>query len=186
MSPFPIPDYVECEPISDWHADVSIQLGELIECGFVDWDAESWAWDAYDAAQKARFEKKFNRRYFFREISITPPGAWKMLLLEKLDEVMPKYKPVYKALADGADLFSEFDEHGKRRNIDYDFPQTALDESNEDYAATGYDHVYETVRVGDWMQKIAQLKSYNDVDAMLLDECQPLFSCLASVSFNAR
>ena len=35
---------IEMDDWRDWHAVSTIQLGQLVEYGFVSWD-ESWAWD---------------------------------------------------------------------------------------------------------------------------------------------
>lgn len=167
----------------DWHAISSIQLGHLVEYGFVTWD-ESWDWDWYDEEQRDRWQKLFEGRYWWREISITPPGRWKQQLLQKLNEAMPKYKPLYKMAADGLDPLQVSNEYGKSRDIFSEFPQTMLS-GNSDYASTGNDRQYERVTEGDIMEKFAVMETFRTIDQMLLDEVEPLFSCLFTVNVNS-
>ena len=63
---------IEMDEWRDWHAISTIQLGQLVEYGFITWD-ESWAWDWYDEEQRDRWQSLFEGRYWWREISIVPP-----------------------------------------------------------------------------------------------------------------
>ena len=152
---------IEMDEWRDWHA---IQLGQLVEYGFVSWD-ESWAWDWYDEEQRDRWQSLFEGRYWWREIAIVPPGRWKQQLLQKLNEAMPKYKPLYKMAADGLDPLQASNEYGKSRDIFSEFPQTMLS--------------------GDIMGKFAAMEKFRTVDQMLLDEVEPLFSCLFTTNVNS-
>ena len=181
-----LPEYEDMPQRNDYHAVVSIELGELIEDGWVDWMDETWHWDAYDDEQYKRVCQKFDNHYYHREIGILPPGAWKKEILRKFNEIMPKYKPVYKALADGQDILSIGGEYGKDRTVYSDFPATQLKTEHQDYASNATDRQYEHVQTGDWMEQMMRLKSYNDVDMMILDEMDSMFSSLLSVSFNGR
>lgn len=172
----------------DFHSVYSIQLCELIKDGFIDFNDETWDFDSYqrfkgDREQRDRLWKKFKRRFYWREIGIIPPGQWKWELLRKLDEIMPKYKPAYKALDEGTDIFRHYGEYGKSRNIYSEFPQTMLGD-NEDYASNGMDREYEEVYLGDWMEQMAKLKNYDDVDVMILKELETMFSCMFTVNVN--
>lgn len=173
------------EPTPDFHATISIQLGELIQAGLFDWENdESLVWDYYDEAQYKRVCKKIVDRYYFRELGIVPYRQWKMAYMRKMNEIMPKYKQTYQFLSDGADTLSTADEYGKSRDIFSDFPATILGD-NQDYASTGNDRQHETVYRGDWIAKVGELfNSYNDIDVCILNEIEPLFSCLMSVSVN--
>lgn len=174
---------IEMDEWRDWHAITSIQLGQLVEYGFISWD-ESWAWDWYDEEQRDRWQKLFEGRYWWREISIVPPGRWKQQLLQKLNECMPKYKPLYELAAQGLDPLQVSNEYGKSRDIFSEFPQTMLS-GNSDYASTGNDRQYERVTEGDIMEKFAAMEKFRTVDQMLLDEVEPLFSCLFTVNANS-
>ena len=166
----------------DFHAVVSVTLGELIEGKFVDWAEPSWHWDAYDGAQYARVCAKFNNHYWDREIGVLPPGSWKREVLRKFNEIMPKYKPIYKALADGADIMQASGTYGKHRDVYSDFPATQLKSDNQDYASNATDRQYEDITEGDWMEKMASLRNYDDVDYMIIKEMDSMFSSLFTVS----
>lgn len=168
---------------NDWHSAVTISLGELIEGGFIDWDSPSWAWDSYSPEQAVRLEDKFEARYYWREIAIVPPGQWKHQLIRKLNEIMPKYKILYKLIDEGLNVLQESDTWHKGRRIGSDFPQTML-AGNQDYASDGTDEEYETVVNGSVMDKLQQFQSYNDVDVMILNDLEVLFSCLFTVNIN--
>ena len=178
----PIDEYNFVE-IPEYHAVFSIQLCELINDGWIDFSSEDWDFDYYDIEQRNRLWKKFERRFYWREIGIMPPGQWKWELLRKLDEIMPKYKPAYEALKNGQNIFQYYGEYGKRRNIYSDFPQTQLG-NNEDYASNGTDTEHEEIYLGDWMQQLANLKNYNDVDVCILNELETFFSCMFTVNVN--
>lgn len=167
----------------EYHAVYSIQLCELINDGWIDFDDESWDFDYYDEAQRNRLWYKFKRRFYWREIGIMPPGQWKWELLRKLDEIMPKYKPIYKMLDDGQNIFQHYGEYGKSRNIYSDFPQTMLG-GNEDYASNGTDREHEEIYLGDWMEQMQKLKDYDDVDIAILKELESMFCCMFTVNVN--
>ena len=79
----------------------TLTLGELIEHGWFDLSREDWQYDYYSEEQRNRLNAKIVNRFFFNEISCTPLLKWKMLFLEKLNEIMPKYKLVYKLIENG-------------------------------------------------------------------------------------
>lgn len=179
-----IAPFEPCEPLPDWHAVGTIQLGELIECGIVDFSDPSWHWDYYSEEQYERVCEKITNRYFMREIGVIPPGLWKREFLRKMNEVMPKYKPLYKALEDGTSILQTGDQYGKSRDIFSEFPATMLGD-NQDYASNGRDREYENITQGDWVDKATQIaERYNDIDVMILNDIEPLFSCLLTVNMN--
>lgn len=180
-----LPSYQPSDSHPDFHAVVSVTLGELIQGKWVDWSQESWHWDAYDEAQYQRVCKKFNDHYWDREIGVLPPGSWKRELLRKFNEIMPKYKPLYAALDAGQDILQVSGTYGKKRNIFSDFPATQIAPSNQDYATNANDEQYETITDGDWFDKIKQIKTYNDIDLLIINDLDTMFSCLLSVNFNA-
>ena len=172
----------------DYHSVFSIQLCELINGGWIDFDEPEWDFDSYerfdgDREQRDRFWEKFKKRYYYREIGIIPPGQWKWEVLRKLNEIMPKYKYAYKLLDEGIDILQTYAEYGKSRNIYSDFPQTMLG-GNEDYASNGMDKQHENIYLGNWIDTMQKLKSYNDVDVMILDELETFFSVMFTVNVN--
>lgn len=176
-----IGDVPQYEPEPDWHAVDTIQLGELIEDGVIDLSAPDMAFDAYNAEQAARLISKIRGRYYWREISVLPIKRWKWEYVRLLNEIMPKYKPMYARLAEGLDPFADGSEWGKHRNIFSEFPQTLLS-GNSDYASTGTDREYEIIREGNIAEKAAAYAArWRDVDALILDELETLFSPLATV-----
>ena len=91
----------------DYHSAYTIQLCELINDGWIDFSSEEWDFDDYNVEQRNRLWKKFTRRFYYREIGILPPGRWKWELLRKLDEIMPKYKPIYEMLENGQNILHQ-------------------------------------------------------------------------------
>ena len=169
----------------EFHSVFSIQLVELVENGVVDFDSDFWDFDSYDDAQRSRLWAKFYARYKYRELGVLPPMRWHDEVIRKLNEVMPKYKYLYKALDDGVDPFMTENRYGKSRNVFSDFPQTALGGSNQDYASNGTDREYEDITNGDFIEKADALANrYKDVDALILDELETCFSCFVTVSMN--
>ena len=180
---FEMPDFDECDR-SEWHALFTIQLGELIEGGFVDWSNDTWKWSAYSEEQYARVCQKFNDRFYWREIGMLPPGKWKQQVVRKFNEIMPKYIPMYEFLENGGDIMAVGGEYGKERHIFSNFPQTAL-AGNEDYASTGDDREFETVQQGNYLDQAERIqKSYNDVDVMILEEMEVMFCSLMTANVN--
>lgn len=168
----------------DYHAVVTIQLCELINAGFFDLSREDWDFNPkYSAAQHEQLCKKITDHYYYREIALIPPGIWKREFLRKMNEIMPKYMPLYKAIDDGLAIGSE-SEYYKSRNIFSDFPQTALAGNNQDYASTGNDVEYERIKYLDPIVLEERLRYYNDVDLAIINEIETLFSCLFTVNIN--
>lgn len=168
----------------DYHAVYSIQLCELINGGMIDFSSEEWDFDSYNKEQRDRFWKKFEARFYWREIGIFPPGKWKWELLRKLNEIMPKYKPVYEMLENGQNILQKYGSYGKSRNIFSEFPQTQLSGTNQDYASNATDREHEEIYLGDWLEQIEKLKNYNDVDVMILNELETMFSVMFTVNIN--
>lgn len=182
-----IDDYTPSELKSeqpDFHATFSIQLCELAYYGFFDLSREDWDFDKYDQEQHERLCKKIAARYWFREIALTPPGIWKHEFIRKMNEIMPKYIPLYRALDQDPTLFATNSEYYKARNIYSEFPQTQLNGTNGDYASTGNDTEYERLHQMNTLDLNERLQEYEDVDAQILDAIEVLFSPLITVSIN--
>lgn len=171
---------------ADFHAAVTISFGELLEWGFIDFEDESWQWDYYDKDQYDRVCQKIANRFFTREINILPPGEWKRRYIGKMNEIMPKYKLLYKMIEEnGGNFMQVSDEYEKGRNIDSDFPQTMLG-GNQDYASFGTDYEREKIVEGDFLSRIDEFnRNYKDVDVLILDELEVLFCSILTVSLNA-
>lgn len=185
-----IPEYIPLNPYEtpddfkpDYHAVYTVLLCELIDGGLIDFSKDEWDFDYYDVEQRNRLWKKFEARFYWREIGIEPYKRWKWELLRKLNEIMPKYKPAYKALDDGQNIFQTYSEYGKSRNIYSDFPQTLLG-GNQDYATNGTDRQHEEVYLGNWMEQIAKLKTYDDIDIMILNELETFFITMFTSNLN--
>lgn len=181
------PDLSQGKP--DWHAVHTITLGELIDPAppamGIDFEAPEWNFDAFDDDQRKRLWKKFAARFYWAEIGSVPPLRWQRQLIAKLNEIMPKYKPLYKALEDGYDPLRESSERHRRRDIRSDYPQTVLKTDSQDYASSGNETVYETIREGDIIEKADALRyRYSDVDAMILDELEIFFVPLTTANVN--
>lgn len=190
----PMPTIGAPSNIHEYHPVVTIQLVELLDDGWVHWytigeDGSiipdlAWVWDYFDLAQYKRVCDKFNARFMWDEIGMLPPLRWKQQVIRIFNEVMPKYKPLYDQLENGADILAAGGEYGKSRNIFSQFPETLLN-GNSDYVSNGTDREYEIVKQGDWIEKAADIADkYNDIDIMVLNELEPMFSALYSVNAN--
>lgn len=180
-----IQPYEPSDSTPDFHAVNTVTLGELIEGKWIDWTDATWHWDSYNDGQYDRVCTKINNHYWDREIGILPPLSWKRELLRKLNEIMPKYKPMYKALDNGANILQTSNNYGRNRNVFSDFPATQLSTANQDYAANATDMNYENIYEGDWMQKASQILAYNDIDMLIIKEIESMFSCFYTASINA-
>lgn len=168
----------------DWHATFTIKLGQEIEEGLINFSDSSWDFDSFDEEQRNRFWEKFKNRFYWRERGIRNFKHWKWEVLRKLNEVMPKYKLLYQAIADGNDrIMAVYNEYGKSRNIYSEFPQTLLS-NNQDYASSGVDREHENIYDGDYLERVEKFKTYDDVDVMLLNEFNTFFSSMESMSIN--
>lgn len=168
----------------EFHSVVTIQFGELIHEKIVDWSDPSWQWDYYNKEQYDRVCKKIEDHYWTREISMLPIGNWKRRFLNLLNENMPKYKKMYAALDAEFNILQNSDEYFKSRDIYSDFPQTQL-QGNEDYANTGVDKEYERIYEGSPVDKLSDyIEKYRDVDLMIVNDLEIMFSSLITVNLN--
>lgn len=187
MSEFPtLPSWEEFEntDVQEYHGTFTISLMQLLsDPDYAAYFTLMWeTFDAYDAEQRTRLFNKFRGRFDYREIGLLPVRRWTERLIAKLNEVMPKYKPLYQAIADGATTLNAGSEYHKRRDVHSEFPQTMFASENQDYASSGTDLEYETVRDYGLLDVAERVGRYNDVDVMVLNELEPLFVCLKSVT----
>lgn len=181
-----LPSFDVPEPCigDEFRSVVTISLGELYESGWYDPSDESWKWDYYSEEQYTRVCDKIVNRYYYREIGIIPPGSWKLAYLRVLNEIMPKYKRLYSLLDTDPDIMQVTDEYEKSRNIFSDFPATQLS-GNADYTSTGTDIERERVTQGDFAQRYDDYaRTFRDVDVLVLDDIDFLFTSLLTVNTN--
>lgn len=169
----------------DYHSVVTIQLCELIDAGFCDDKLTGWEWPKYDDEQDSRLRKKLVDHYWFREIALVPPGIFKHEFIRKMNEIMPKYVPMYKLLAESPELFGGDSEWYKGRDIYSDFPQTQLSGENGDYASSGNDREFQRIRQADVIDTAKRLNDYNDIDLMIVNDMSSLFSSLFTVNTSS-
>lgn len=181
-----LPDWEDFEStnVQEYHSAVTISVMQLLaDEGYAAYFMSKWeTFDAYDEDQRARLLTKFRGRFDYREIGLLPVRRWTERLFAKLDEIMPKYKPLYQAIADGATPLNAGSEYHKRRDIHSEFPQTMFASENQDYASSGTDLEYETVRDYGLLDVAERIGAYNDIDVMVLNDLEPLFVCLKSVT----
>lgn len=177
-------DWPDGEP-QNQYPTMSVTLGELVDGGMIDINDPAWHWDAYDDDQYKRVWRKIQQHYWRREIGVLPPGDWHREFMRKMNEIMPKYKPFYKALADGTNILATAEVYGKNRSVNSDFPATQLKPGVNDYASNAADYQHDTITQGDWMEKARQVQSYDDVDLMIVNEIGSLFTSILTpgVSF---
>lgn len=178
VDPFEFP-----EPTPDYHAIYSIQVCELVNAGFDVFGDTGYADVAWPTDEdRERVEGKLLRKFWFREIDPRVPGIWRYNLTTRLQLLVPKYAPVWTALKDGYNPLAAEDEYEKNRRVYSDFPATALDKETSDYASTSDDFERERVRLANVQDQLRGLTTYNDVDASLLEELEPCFCQLLSVT----
>jgi hypothetical protein len=189
-----ISDYDEEEDYSlsdEFHSVFTVQLGELIHDGLIDFTDGTWnalpdgtAIDWYSDEQRDRLFAKIKNHYFYNEIGELPYSRWKNHLLIKLSEIMPKYKFIYAVLDDGVDIMQLEDDYGKRRNIYSDFPQTRLSD-NEDYASSGNDNEYENIKHGNFVELVNKMRNeYSDPDLLIINELDVCFYYVLTSNIN--
>lgn len=169
---------------ADFHAVVTITLGELVHDGVVVWDEPEMLWDAYDTEQFWRVTKAVEERYWDREIGILPIASWKRRYVGRMNEMMRKLRLAYEKL-DNANLMQVSDSFSKNRTVGSAFPATQLKPTTQDYASDAQDNEGETVTEGNYVQQANLLKEYDDLDLQLVNYVDVLFSSLFTVNSNA-
>lgn len=184
-----ITDFLDWDELSqagtdEWHDAITITLQELLQDpGILEEMETRWeSFDAYDEEQRARLWTKLRARFDWREVGILPLRRWMDRLFARLNECMPKYKPLYAAIDSGVSVMTDSDEWHKSRDVFSTFPQTALGGANQDYASSGTDREHETVRDRGLLDVAERLRTYSDIDAMILDELDPCFMCIMSTT----
>ena len=169
----------------EWHAIYTIQLGQLIESGVFKWSEIDWSDSAYNNAQYERICAYFEKRFYYREISIIPIKEWFNFLSYKINyEIMPKLKPLYERAEQGINPFQNEDVYHKSRDIFSEYPQTLLSE-NADYITDGRDFEEETLREGNLTESLNNyMLLYKGVDELMLDMLESMFISLYSVNIN--
>lgn len=183
MNNFEYPDLC-----AEGHSVYSIQLWELLSDAdsepFLDWNRPDWNWTGYNEEQRARICRMFNARFYWREISIIPPGRWKQRILYLLnDELQPKYNYLYE-IAENLNPLQTSSEYGKQRDVSSEFPETLLS-GNSDYASRGEDMQFEHITEGDIIEKFEQFKNFRTVDMLMLDELECMFTDMITSNVNA-
>lgn len=169
--------------VPDRHSLWSIKLGDLVDSGFEPFGDDRWqSLEWFDDDTRKRFETKFSARYWNAEIGITPPLVWRQYLVSRMAETARKYRPWYALLAETGQPLSAEDEWYKGRDVYSDFPATQLNPGLEDYASNATDHQTERIRMGDMLDTLDRLWKVGDVDSLMVDACDSLFSWTASVA----
>lgn len=163
-------------PYEDFHASMSIQLGELIKGNVIVWGEPNTTWDYYSEEQYWRVVEKITNHYFYRDIGITPPGRWILEFKRGMNEIAPYCNLMYAALEKNHDILNAGSQHDKSRDVDSEFPATQLKSTEEDYASSAHDHEHETVSKMPIMQALEMAKTYEDVDYYILNYCERFFS----------
>lgn len=169
----------------DYHAVVTIKLCELVNDEFCDDKLTGWEWPKYNDEQDMQLRKKLVDHYWFREIALVPPGIFKHEFIRKMNEIMPKYIPLYKLMTESPELYGGDSEWYKGRDIYSDFPQTQLSGDNGDYASSGNDREFQRIKQADIIDTAKRLSDYNDIDLMIVNDMSSLFSSLFTVNTNS-
>lgn len=173
--------YEDIENINEWHDAYSLQLGECIEEGIIDFSDPEYDFDSFDTAQRNRIYELITRKYYFFELGIMPVKVWRNELINTLNLTMLQLKPLYQLLKDGFNPLASEDEYYKGRHVFSDFPQTRLSSANQDYASTANDKEYEILRTGDELNKWTQfMREWKHPDYMLVDSVKTCFCGLMS------
>ena len=173
--------------LKEFHSNVGIKFGELIDEGLITLGSGQWDWRAYNDEQKERIIEQMKRKFYYQELD-APPHEWQLKFVQTLNEVQAKYNPLYKTLEEGLNPLYSIDEWEKRRDVGSDFPQTRIpNTTNNDYASEGSDMERETIRITDTVDTVKKyIAEYVDVDTAFLEEVQrKVFSCLMAVKMDA-
>lgn len=181
-------NFEPCAAVDDFHSVLTIQLCELIDAEVFTWDNKHLknAFADLGADNAARLQSMFTERFHWREISIVPPGQWMQRVGYTIKyELVPKYKPLYDALANGDfSPFNEENEFYKARNIDSDFPETLLSQ-NQVYASFGTDREYQRIKTANGLDVATRFSEYyRNVDTMLIDDLKVFFTDLWTLNYN--
>ena len=168
----------------DFHATQTITLGELLHDGIIVWDQPELKWDAYNDQQFWRVSEKVQEHYWDRELGVLPVRSWMREYKRKMNEIMPKLKPAYKALEDpNFNFLQNSDSYSKGRTVGSSFPATQL-KPNQDYASGASDTENETVSEGNYYASVARLQDYDDLDYILVKHVDSLFSSIWTSNVN--
>lgn len=185
-------NFTPCQSRPDYHAVMTIQLVELVNDGIFSWSRAplEGCFDGLKALEgniDERLKAMFIERNQWREISIVPFLQWAQQLAYKIKyELVPKYEPMYKAIAAGDfDPLHISDEYYKERIVDSRFPETLLNGSNESYLSAGHDREYEKIDSGDAIDLATRYYTeYIAIDEAFMNELDVFFVDLWSVSAN--
>lgn len=180
-----IPEYppYQAEP-TQWNNIVTVTLGELYEDKVYDPKDAAWKWNPYSDEQYDRVCQKFLDHYWTREIGILPPALWRRRYVNYFNEIMPKYSLAYKALESNPSILTRSDRYYKSRNIYSDFPATQLQADVQDFASNATDHEDETLDYMNYLDAVEGLRSYKDIDLIIIESAERLFTCFYSVNLN--
>lgn len=89
----------------------------------------------YDESHRIDLQNRIMERYMFREIACTPVSQWLFLFRNKMQTIMPKYNPLYKAFGEDMDIFADtnYTRNYQEKNTDNlvrEVNDTASGESN--------------------------------------------------------
>lgn len=105
-------------------------------------------WPIFDESYRTHLEMMVLRRYYTRELCCGEVGRWKMFLEQRLNEIMPKYNPMYKAMLTDFNPFWDTDyTDSHRKNVQEDGTQSTRDVTDRDTtnSATGETSIDSTV-----------------------------------------
>lgn len=177
--------YEYIEPPNDYYSPISVSLDVLVDCGVIDFNSDEMYYPWYSDEMRKKLNEMIYARYCIRDVSIIPIGIWIQQFVRKMTELEPKYTLLYKYVENGVNFTQEENTYYKGRTIDSEFPQTMLS-GNSDYASFGRDVENEQVREGNALEKIYDfVRNYQDVNALVLDEIEVLFSSLAAANINS-
>lgn len=162
--------------VNQWHDVYTLQLGECIEAGIVDFSSEEYNFNSYDADQRKRVYDLITNKYYFFELGIMPVKVWRIELINTLNLEMLQVRRLYEMIAAGYDPLNSESEWYKSRHVFSDFPQTRLSSKNQDYASTANDKEYELIRTGDELERyIKYAKDWKHPDNILVDAVKTCF-----------
>ena len=171
----------------DFHSKGTIVLGSLIVDGF-DWGRNDWT--AYNISDEAmavlrpRLNQKIEDRFFYREIGILPPAAFKRNLRSRLNDAVARQGFLYQSVFDGLDITLSEREELKRREVHSDYPAAQLAPKQMDYASYADEEQYEkTKRIGNIPLLLEFSNSTLEPDAQILEELEICFSQILSFNF---
>lgn len=177
---------LEDKDYTDFHSANGMMFGSLISSGF-DWGRDEW--DSYTIKDefigpiRERVNEKIERRYFFRDIGVTPAAKFRMMLVSRINDAMAELGPVYNVIASGIDISVASEDKFKERNTFSEYPQAVVDPTDNIYLTSANEKANQRTQYLGTLQVFRNAREFIEPDAKLLEAINRCFSNYYSFNF---